>query len=379
MSYRRIDLIFECKTFKLCVFHLLFVGVFVRCDVLKHLDGPSTRLEEFTSEPPDLYPIEYPALPRGLSVSPLPLQNSDHELMLNITWDPPLGPPVSSYSLEVDSISDTKECKSSLCFEYNIPGDALWTLVPSEVSPIVGGCAIRPGCSYRVKLMAHPWDGHTSANLNIQLDECVAGICSCAHAPRLPKPRVIAEMFPVLGDFFVNVSWSLPSPEEPLRLPPKLKKRLYYVSLGKQMISDAHPSPWYSNTITRSKEANGFVANPEGPLWMVLPINERGIGRSRKTNLILDVKLLARVSLVDERGCIGPAGNYTAYDPSETKGTTFTTYLLWAFLGGVSVLAMVFVLACGTRVVKHILKEFQPAATSPLQPLSNRSIWFLRT
>ncbi|CAF4903116.1 unnamed protein product [Pieris macdunnoughi] len=309
----------------------------------------SSVTQELNTTPPDVYPVSHAALPRGLAVYPLPLENSDHEVMLNVTWDPPMGPRVSSYSLEVDSIRNTVDCRSTLCYEYNIPGDALWALVPSEPSPVAGGCAVRPGCSYRVKLIAHPWDGHTSANVNVQLDECVLGVCSCAHAPRLPRPEVDAVLFSKMGDLFVNVSWSLPAPQEPLRLPPKLRKQFYYVSLGKQMISDAHPSPWFSNTVTRSKEASGFVAVPEGPFWMVLPINERNVGRSDKQTrkLVLDVKMIARV--------------------------------LWALLGGVCVLAMVLLLACTKRVIKRVLRQFHPAtAPSLLEPMNSLPIWFLR-
>ncbi|XP_045516926.1 fibroblast growth factor receptor 3-like [Pieris brassicae] len=338
---------------------------------------------ELNTIPSDVYPVSHAALPRGLAIYPLPLENSDHEVLLNVTWDQPMGPRVSTYSLEVDSIRNTVDCQSTLCYEYNIPGDALWALVPSEPSTIAGGCAVRPGCSYRVKLIAHPWDGHTSANVNVQLDECILGVCSCAHSPRLPRPEVDAELFSKMGDLFVNVSWSLPAPQEPLRLPPRLRKQFYYVSLGKQMISDAHPSPWFSNTITRSRESTGFVAVPEGPLWMVLPINERSVGRSDKQTrkLVLDVKMIARVSLVDERGCIGPAGNHTAYDPSQAIGkrSSITTYILWALLGGVCVLAMLLLLACTKRVIKRVLRQFYPAtAPSSLEPMNSYPIWFLR-
>ncbi|XP_045497942.1 tyrosine-protein kinase receptor TYRO3-like isoform X2 [Colias croceus] len=338
-----------------------------------------------TSEPSDLYPVVHAELPRGLAVYPLPLKNSDHEVMLNVTWQRPTGPPVRSYSLEVHSTKDTIDCRSNLCYEYNIPGEAVWSHVPSVVSPIAGGCAVRPGCSYRVRLIAHPWDGHTAANTNVQLDECVLGVCSCAHAPRLPVPQVIADMFSFMGELMVNVSWTLPAPNEPLRLPPRLRKQAYIISLGKQMVSDAHPAPWFANTITRREEAKGFVAVPEGVRWLILPINEKNIDRAvkPKRTLVLDVKLLARVSLIDERGCIGPAGNVTAYDPSKAKGSPFGSYMLWALYGGICVLAAGVILAFSARAVKRItaiiLREIRPAAApSPLQTMSNRPIWFMR-
>ncbi|CAG4956440.1 unnamed protein product [Colias eurytheme] len=349
---------------------------------------PETRPQgsnEMTSEPPDLYPVVHAELPRGLAVYPLPLKNSDHEVMLNVTWQRPTGPPVRSYSLEVHSTKNTVDCRSNLCYEYNIPGEAVWSLVPSVVSPIAGGCAVRPGCSYRVRLIAHPWDGHTAANTNVQLDECVLGVCSCAHAPRLPVPQVSADMFSFMGELMVNVSWTLPAPNEPLRLPPRLRKQAYIISLGKQMVSDAHPAPWFANTITRREEAKGFVAVPEGVRWLILPINEKNIDRAvkPKRTLVLDVKLLARVSLIDERGCIGPAGNVTAYDPSKAKGSPFSSYMLWALYGGICVLAAGVILAFSAKAVKRItaiiLREIRPApAPSPLQTMSNRPIWFMR-
>lgn len=32
------------------------------------------------------------------------------------------GPPVSDYSIEVRSVTETVDCMSTLCYEYNIPG-----------------------------------------------------------------------------------------------------------------------------------------------------------------------------------------------------------------------------------------------------------------
>lgn len=88
------------------------------------------------------------------------------------------------------------------------------------------------------------------------------------------------------------------------------------------MVSDAHPSPWFANTVTRYVDADGAVADRDTPRWLLLPVAERsgkrGDERSDKRgikprNLVLDVRLLARVSLFDDRGCMGPEGNATAY------------------------------------------------------------------
>lgn len=83
-------------------------------------------------------------------------------------------------------------------------------------------------------------------------------------------------------------------------------------SIGKQMVSDDHPFPWFANTVSRRVDADGPVAMGDGMRWVLLPISERGAERGKRRRL-LDVKLLARVSLIDERGCMGPAGNATAY------------------------------------------------------------------
>lgn len=47
---------------------------------------------------------------------------------------------------------------------------ATWWAIPAAASSVAGGCAVRPGCAYTLRLLAHPWDGHTAANLRIQLD-----------------------------------------------------------------------------------------------------------------------------------------------------------------------------------------------------------------
>ncbi|XP_072948652.1 fibroblast growth factor receptor 4-like [Epargyreus clarus] len=341
---------------------------------------------------PNGYPVVHAGVPRGLSVYPVPLHRSHHELAFNVTWEPPMGPPVRGYSLEVNSTTMTVDCRSNLCYEYNIPGMARWKLVPEFPSPVPEGCAVRPGCTYRVRLIAHPWDGHTSANLDVELDECVAGVCSCAHARRLPTPVVTARALFVREELYVNVTWSLPVPPEPLRLPPRLRKQYYFISIGKQMVSDVHPAPWFAHTTTRRADATGFVAVPEDKRWLLLPVversgerggernGERDVERSgdkndRLRNIILDLKLLARVSLIDERGCVGPAGNATAYDPESSKAS-IGSYILWAVFGGTVVFAMMVILAVGARAIKRILKAFRPPSTGPLQPLNQRPNWF---
>ncbi|CAG4940715.1 unnamed protein product [Parnassius apollo] len=344
---------------------------------------PPSFQDSYSEMPEMMHPIQHAALPRGLKAYPLPLEGSDHELQLNVTWLPNIGPPVSDYSLEVRSVTDTVDCMTPLCYEYNIPGNSLWWVVPPYPSPVAESCAVRPGCEYVVRLIAHPWDGHTSANLNVQLDECVAGVCSCAHAPRLPTPRVAARAVSVHGELFVNVTWDLPPPPFPYRLPSGLKKQYFFVSLGKQMVSDAHPSPWFAHSTSRRVDIDTPVTVPEEPRWILLPTversGERGGGRSagRQQSIMLDVKLLARVNLIDERGCVGPAGNATAYDPTEAKKITYTSYAIWAILGGVFVLAMITLLAVSARIVKRVLNIFRPApAAASLEPLRNNPIWF---
>ncbi|XP_041979249.1 fibroblast growth factor receptor 4-like isoform X2 [Aricia agestis] len=359
--------------------------------------------------PPSEYPVVHAALPRGVAVFPLPL--GDHELAFNVTWNAPVGPPVRGYSIEVHSVTDTADCHSNLCYEYNLPGDTLWSVIPTAVSPVPDGCAVRPGCAYQVRLIAHPWDGHTVANINVELDECVVGVCSCAHAPRLPRPRVSAELVSIGGELVVNVTWSLPPPEEPLRLPPRLKKRYYYVSIGKQMVSDAHPAPWFAHTVSRRVDTFGFVTVPEDVRWFLLPISDRSAGRSRQNNverndnersgverskmersgmersgevrsgksdkqsIVLDVKLLARVNLIDERGCVGPAGNATAYDPTKTASTPFKTFVIWTLVCCACVLMVLVLAVFSARAVKRVLQSLRPSA-DPLQPLCVRPAWF---
>ncbi|CAH2096448.1 unnamed protein product [Euphydryas editha] len=178
--------------------------------------------------------------------------------------------------------------------------------------------------------------------------ECVAGVCSCAHSPRLPTPIVSAKTISIHGELFVNITWSLPKPTEPRRLPPMLKKQFYYVSIGKQMVSDVHPAPWFAHTVSRRVDAVGFVDEQDTRRWHLLPVTERSIARSDRRsdrNIVLDVKLLARA--------------------------------LWAVFGGACVLAIVALLAVSARVVKTVLNKFRPAsASSPLQPLGHRPLWF---
>ncbi|XP_073956420.1 uncharacterized protein [Choristoneura fumiferana] len=120
--------------------------------------------------PPDpLYPVLHAGLPRELAAEPRPLPASDHELMFNVSWLPSSGPPARDYSLEVHSDTDTVDCRMTMCYEYNIPGSATWWSIPAHASPVTETCAVRPGCAYRVRLVAHPWDGHTAATLRTQL------------------------------------------------------------------------------------------------------------------------------------------------------------------------------------------------------------------
>ncbi|XP_063363928.1 uncharacterized protein LOC134652696 [Cydia amplana] len=273
-------------------------------------------------DPPDPhYPVQHAGPARNLIAVPLPLKESDHELMFNVSWLPPLGSPAFDYSLEVHSETDTEDCRMTMCYEYNIPGDATWWTIPAHASPVPETCAVRPGCAYKIRLLAHPWDGRTEATLRTELHECVSGVCSCAHAPRLPAPVVRAETVLDMGDMFVNISWSLPPPAYPQRLPKGLKKQFYFVSIGEQMVSDAHPSPWFAHKIIRHVPAFGPIADGDGPRYYLLPTAER-----REDKRLKDVKLLARVSVVDDRTCIGPAGNATAYGkrkefPIESPGT----------------------------------------------------------
>ncbi|CAH2048461.1 unnamed protein product, partial [Iphiclides podalirius] len=327
--------------------------------------------------------VQHASLPQGLKAYPLPVYGSNHELQLNVTWLPSDGPPVSDYSIELRSVTETVDCMMTMCYEFNIPGISRWWVVPMYPSSVAESCAIRPGCAYTVRLIAHPWDGHTSANLNIELDECVVGVCSCAHAPRLPTPRVSARTVSIHGELFINVTWETPPPPFPYRLPPGLRKRYYFVSIGKQMVSDAHPSPWFAHTISRKVEVEAPVAVPEGPRSILLSTVERSEPRNRQQgearphNIVLDVKLLARVNLIDERGCVGPAGNATAYDPTEANKVSIATYVVWAVFGGACVIAAATLVAVGTRVAKRLLRSLRPAAvTNPLSPLRNRPTWF---
>lgn len=85
------------------------------------------------------------------------------------------------------------------------------------------------------------------------------------------------------------------------------------------MVSDAHPAPWFANTITRYVDADGLISVGENPHSILLPVSEQSGKRVREPKdkrLKIDkpeVKLLARVTLIDDRGCMGPAGNATAF------------------------------------------------------------------
>ncbi|XP_022814027.1 uncharacterized protein LOC111347874 [Spodoptera litura] len=363
-------------------------------DYPEDFDNPYGSKPEYVDDPgpgPDLqHPVQHAGLPRKLEVFPLP-RKAEHELKFNVSWIPSLGPPATDYSLEVRSVTDTIDCRSQMCYEYNIPGPMTWWVIPSVTNPVDEQCAIRPGCAYMVRLIAHPWDGHTSANMHVELDECVVGVCSCAYRLRLPEPSVTAQTVTIKGEMYANISWTLPKPSFPQRLPsPKLGKKSYVVSLGKQMVSDAHPAPWFANMIARTVDADGLVAQGDTTHYLLLPASELSAERSdersgdderrkRPRHFPPKVKLLARVSLIDERGCNGPAGNATAYDPAAAAAASskfsFGTYAILGALLGAWAMGAVFVLSA--RVVKRVLKSFRPAPVSaPLEPLRRRPAWF---
>lgn len=356
---------------------------------MPHVFGPRLDYVDDPVPPDRRYPVRHAALPLQVAVYPLPLANSDHELNFNVSWQHSPVSPASDYSLEVRSITNTDDCRSPMCYEYNIPGDRTWWLIPAFTNPVAETCAVRPGCAYQVRLIAHPWDGHTSANLLVELDECVSNICSCAHSSRLPQPAVSARTVKIHDDIFANISWSLQAPKYRHRLPPSLGMKGYIVSLGKQMVSDAHPAPWFANIISRHVDTDGSVFQGDVQRWILLPINaalERGSeqsnGRSderkEKPNKIAkpDVKLLARVNLIDDRGCVGPAGNATAFNPDEESSKfSFGTYAILVALGVAWIMGAVFVLSA--RVVKHVLKSFRPAPVSaPPESVCRRPAWF---
>ncbi|CAB3261233.1 unnamed protein product [Arctia plantaginis] len=330
-------------------------------------------------KPPDRhYPVKHAGLPRGLAVYPLPLKNSDHELNFNVSWIPPFGPPARDYSLEVRSVTDTVDCRTPMCYEYNIPGESTWWLIPAFSNPIVETCAVRPGCAYMVRLIAHPWDGQTSANLLVELDECVENVCSCAHSPRLPAPLVSTKTVVIHDEMFANITWSLQPPQYLQRLPSGLRKKSYIVSLGKQMVSDAHPAPWFANIITRNVDADGLISVGDSPHFILLPvIGQKGERKDKRLKSDKpEVKLLARVTLIDDRGCLGPAGNATAFNPSaEPSKFSFGVYAVILAIAGAWVLGVVFVLSA--RFVKHVLKSLRSTPVSaPLETISRRPAWF---
>ncbi|XP_075977656.1 uncharacterized protein LOC142977572 isoform X2 [Anticarsia gemmatalis] len=342
-------------------------------------------------EPPDRhYPVRHAGLPLDLAVYPLPLKDSDHELNFNVSWSQSLGSPASDYSLEVWSMTNTEDCSTPMCYEYNIPGEQTWWMIPASSNPVAETCAVRPGCAYMVRLIPHPWDGHTSASLLVELDECVANVCSCAHAPRLPAPIVTAQTVILQAELFVNVSWTLPPPTYPQRLPAGLKKQNFKISIGKQMVSDAHPSPWFMNTVSRFVDADGLVSEGDSPHWFLIPVTEHYSPRSgerggerteerrekRPKQIMPEVKLIARVNVVDDRGCAGPAGNATAFNPDEQSSKfSFGTYAVLVALGCAWLMGVVFVLSA--RVVKHVLKSLRSAPISaPLETICRRPAWF---
>lgn len=54
--------------------------------------------------------------------------------------------------------------------QFCLTQNAWWWEVPANPNPVAETCAVRPGCAYNVRLIAHPWDGHTAANLLVELD-----------------------------------------------------------------------------------------------------------------------------------------------------------------------------------------------------------------
>ncbi|XP_026331027.1 uncharacterized protein LOC113238412, partial [Hyposmocoma kahamanoa] len=208
--------------------------------------------------------------------------------------------------------------------------------------------------------------------MKTQLPECVASVCSCAHAERLPTPEVSARVVSIMGELFVNVTWSLPPPKFPQRLPRNLTKQSYHVTIGKEVLQRSLPR--YLNT-------TGLVTAGEDPLYLLVPVTERTgptprDGERSNKRITLDVKILAWVALIDERGCVGPEGNATAYDPRESSGTKIGPYILWAALCGACIVVMVGMLAVSARVVKRVLRAFRPAPVSTPHESLCRPAWF---
>ncbi|KAJ8731567.1 hypothetical protein PYW07_004731 [Mythimna separata] len=324
-------------------------------------------------------PVKYAGIPQNLTVTFLSLQDSDNELQFNVSWRPSLGRAAKEYSVEILSEKNTDYCESLLCYIHPIPGNATWVLIPESVSQIVGkDCVLRPGCSYTVILNAHPWDGITNLTKRLDLEDCVVGVCSCAHSKALPTPDVTTNIvMSKEGDMFTNVIWTLPKPSEPQQpLPAKLRKQSYIVSLNKQVVAlnKIDSAPWFTVIYKQTVEIDGLVSEGDTTRSLLLPLSKRDTSDTPKPP---SAKILARVQLVDDRGCIGPQGNATAFEPVKpTKSNlAFGVYAIIGALLGAWAMGAVFVVSA--RIAKRVLQSLRPAPVSaPLEPLRRRPAWF---
>lgn len=88
----------------------------------------------------------------------------------------------------------------------------------------------------------------------------------------------------------------------------------FFRSVGEQLVSNVHLIPWFTNTITRRLDSEGPVAFGDTRRWLLVPISEPSDERGgKRRRIVLDTKLLARVTLIDDRGCVGPAGIANVY------------------------------------------------------------------
>ncbi|KAJ8731566.1 hypothetical protein PYW07_004730 [Mythimna separata] len=325
-------------------------------------------------------PVKYAGIPQNLTVSILPLQGSDNELQFNVSWSPSLGRAAKEYSVEILSEKNTPYCTSPVCYRNPIPGNSTWVLIPETVSQIVDeDCPLYPGCSYIVILNAHPWDGNTNLTRRLDLEDCVAGVCSCAHSRYLPAPDVTTNIvMSKEGDMFTNIIWTLPKPSEPQwLLPAKLRKQSYVVSLNKQIVLNKIDSAWFKLIYKRTVEIDGLVSEGDTTRSLLLPLSKRETSDTPKPP---SAKILATVQLVDDRGCIGPYGNETAFEPEKPteNNLAFGVYVTLVALGALlGALAMGAVFVVSARIAKRVLKSLRPAPVcAPLEPLKRRPTWF---
>jgi serine/threonine protein kinase len=236
----------------------------------------------------------------NLSVEAQVYNRSRRLLQLAVSWIPPTaGIPPVDYNLHVKPDEEAGDCKTHPYYKHIDDRDATSVSVPEYVEGM-SEMKITPGCTYEIVVEANPIDGKRKASLNYTVPDCVEDVCSCHHHKGLPKPTGVTAQ-PVVPRY-VNTSWYLS--------PTAKSDKGYAVNVTKFIVSFGHHVHRQRFNMTLARDLN-YSHRTDVTSHHSLLIET-------PSDLTANMTYMVKVLVVDNRGCQGPASNYTFKLPDQS-------------------------------------------------------------